>query len=502
LTLRIGQPYHRAHVSHPLNAPAAIVLAAGQGTRMRSRIPKVLHPLAGRPMLDHVLAALAEAGVTSPVVVTGHGADAVEGALGDRAVARRQEPQRGTADAVRIGLGGVPAEAAIVLVTMGDVPLQQGSLYRELVEALAADAAAIALVAARMPDPTGYGRLVRDASGVVASIVEERDADEQTRAIDEVNVGTYAFDAAWLRSAIGRVNPSDSGELYLTDLVALAIGDGRAVRSVEAPADETMGINDRVALALAEERLRRRIAETHLRNGVTIVDPATTRIDIDVEIGQDARIEPWTILEGATVIGEDAVVGPHAQVRDSRIGPRTSVWASVIESSTVAEDVQIGPFAHLRPGSDIGARCRIGNFAEVKRSRVGADTQQHHFSYLGDSDIGAGVNIGAGVVTVNYDGVAKHRTEVGDGAFIGSDSMLIAPIVIGEGAMTGAGSVVTRDVAPGKRVVGVPARPIELRRRGSSRPPAEAGEPGSPAAAPTGADRNSQGGGTTPPDGR
>ena len=491
MTLRIGRLYHRAHVSHPLNAPAAIVLAAGQGTRMRSRIPKVLHPLAGRPMLDHVLAALAEAGVTSPVVVTGHGADAVEAAIADRATTRRQVPQRGTADAVRIGLDAVPSDAAIVLVTMGDVPLQPGALYRDLVDALTADGAAIALVAARVQDPAGYGRLVRDADGNVTAIVEERDADEATRAIAEINAGTYAFDAAWLRSAIERVTPSASGELYLTDLVAVAVAGGRAVRRVTASSDDTMGINDRVHLAVAEERLRRRIAETHQRNGVTIVDPSTTRIDAGVEIGQDARIEPWTILEGSTLIAEDAVIGPNAQVRDSRIGPRTSVWASVVESSTVAEDVQIGPYAHLRPGSEIGARCRIGNFAEVKRSRVGADTQQHHFSYLGDAEIGAGVNIGAGVVTVNYDGTSKHRTEVGDGAFIGSDSMLIAPIVIGEGAMTGAGSVVNRDVAPGKRVVGVPARPIELKRRSSSRPPAEASEPGTPAPAPSGADRNS-----------
>src|SRR5918992_1942810 len=316
-----------------------------------------------------------------------------------------------------------------------------------------------------MPDPTGYGRVVRAPDGSARAIVEEADADPDTRAIDEINVGTYCIDAAWLRANVGQVPASASGEYYLTDLVAMAIGAGRRVSIVEAPRPElTMGINDRVALAAAEQLMRQAILERHMRNGVTIVDPTTTRIDASVEIGQDARIEPWTILEGATRVGQDALIGPHAQLRDSRIGPRTRVWSSVVEEATVAEDVEIGPYAHLRPGAEIGARCRIGNFAEIKKSRLGAGTQQHHFSYVGDAEVGEGVNIGAGVVTVNYDGLRKHATKVGDRAFIGSDSMLVAPVTIGEGALTGAGSVVTKDVPPGKKVVGVPARPIELRR--------------------------------------
>ena len=458
-------------MSAQLTATAAIVLAAGQGTRMRSRLPKVLHPIAGRSLLDHVLDVLAEVGIARPVVVTGHGAELVEAAIATRAVTVRQEIQRGTADAVRVGLGAVPREVRTVLVTMGDAPLQPASLFRSLLDEREAGDPAIALASAHLTDATGYGRVLRGTDGGAASIVEEADADEITRAVNEINVGTYAFDAPWLRDALNRVTASAAGEQYLTDLVALAVADGRAVRIVEADdAADTIGINDRLTLAAAEERMRRRIVEGHMRNGVTIVDPGTTRIDATVEIGQDARIEPWTILEGATVIAEDAMIGPNAHVRDSRIGQRTRVWASVVEESAVAEEVQIGPFAHLRPGSEVGARCRIGNFAEIKQSRLGAGTQQHHFSYLGDAEVGENVNVGAGSVTANFDGTAKHRTVIGDGASIGVDTMMVAPVTIGRGATTGAGSVVTRDVGPGKKVVGVPARPIELRRRAQSEP--------------------------------
>jgi bifunctional UDP-N-acetylglucosamine pyrophosphorylase/glucosamine-1-phosphate N-acetyltransferase len=477
-------------VSASLTAPAAIVLAAGQGTRMRSRIPKVLHPLAGRPMVEHVLDALAAAGVERPVVVVGHGAEAVEAAIAGRAACARQESQLGTADAVRVALPAISGEAPEVLVTMGDVPLQSAEVYRGLLDALRSAGAAIALVSARPDDATGYGRIVRDERDGVAAIVEERDADEATLAIGEVNVGTYAFDLIWLREALPRITASSSGEYYLTDLVALAVEGGRPVAVVgAADAGDAIGINDRVALAAAEERMQRRIAERHMRDGVTIVDPGTTRIDAAVEIGQDARIEPWTILEGATVIAQDAVVGPHAHLRDSRVGPRTTVWASVLEEASVAEDSQIGPYAHLRPGADVGPRCRIGNFAEIKKSRIGAGTQQHHFSYIGDAEVGEGVNVGAGSVTANFDGTRKHPTTIADGVKLGVDTMMVAPVTIGEGATTGAGAVVTRDVAPGKTVGGRRPRPIDARRR--TTPPADAGNPGAgQAPVPSGADRN------------
>jgi bifunctional UDP-N-acetylglucosamine pyrophosphorylase / glucosamine-1-phosphate N-acetyltransferase len=446
-------------------ATAAVILAAGQGTRMRSRVPKVLHPLAGRLMIDHVLDALSSAGIDHPVVVIGFGADQVEAALQGRVPTVRQDPQLGTADAVRCGLGRVPPEARHVLVTMGDVPLLPAELFQRLLREQAEGDAAVALLSARLDDATGYGRIVRGPDGDARAIVEEADADEQTRALNEVNVGTYCFDAAWLRANIGNVPASPSGEYYLTDLVAIALAGGRRVAVVAAPqAQLTTGINDRIGLAAAERLLRQRIAEGHMRNGVTIVDPATTTIDAEVEIGQDARIEPGTILAGATVVAQDAVIGPRTEVRDSHIGPRTRVWVSVVEGSTVAEDVQIGPYAHVRSGCRIGPRCEIMDHAELKNSSLGAGTKQHHFSYLGDAEVGEEVNIGAGAITANFDGEAKHRTVIGDGAFIGVDTLLRAPVTVGPGARTGAGAVVTRDVPAGKTVVGMPARAIELRR--------------------------------------
>ncbi|HET8586891.1 MAG TPA: bifunctional UDP-N-acetylglucosamine diphosphorylase/glucosamine-1-phosphate N-acetyltransferase GlmU [Candidatus Limnocylindria bacterium] len=450
-------------------ATAAIILAAGQGTRMRSQLPKVLHPLAGRPMLLHVLDALRAVGIEHCVVVTGHGADQVERALPASTATVRQEPQLGTADAVRVGMERVPGNVRHVLVTNGDVPLLPAAQFGTLLHDQAEGEAVAALLTARMADPTGYGRIVRDAAGSVVAIVEEADADATTRAIDEVNVGTYCFDAAWLRANVGDVPASASSEFYLTDLVGLAVGAGRQVLGVPAPrAELTIGINDRVALSAAEQLLRREIAERHMLAGVTIVDPSSTWIDADVEIGQDARIEPGTRLLGRTVIGQDAVIGPDSHVRDSQIGPRSTVWASVVEESTVAEEVQIGPFSHLRPGAQIGPRCRIGNFAEIKKSRLGEGTQQHHFSYLGDAEIGERVNVGAGSVTANYDGERKNVTRIGDDVSLGVDSMLVAPVSLGDRSRTGAGAVVTRDVEPGKTVVGIPARPIELRRRRSA----------------------------------
>jgi bifunctional UDP-N-acetylglucosamine pyrophosphorylase/glucosamine-1-phosphate N-acetyltransferase len=433
---------------------------------MRSRLPKVLHPLAGRPMVDHVLASLADAGIEQQVVVVGHDAEQVEAALGGRATTVRQESQKGTADAVRVGLEQVDASTQQVVVAMGDAPLVPAAIFEELLAAQTAGDVCIALLASRPDDTTGYGRIVRADDGSVQAIVEELDADQAVRELGEVNAGTYCFDAGWLRATIGSVPASGSGEHYLTDLIGIAVSTGSKVVVVSSPRPElAMGINDRSGLAAAERILRGEIAERHMRNGVTVVDPSSTFIDIDVQIGEDARIEPWTVLSGATTIGSEAVIGPHSQILDSQIGARTVVWSSVVESSVVAEDVQIGPYSHLRPGCEIGSGCRIGNFAELKMTRVGAGSQIHHFTYLGDADLGEAVNIGAGTITANFDGTAKHRTTIGDGAFIGVDTMLRAPVSIGPGARTGAGAVVTRDVPAGETVVGMPARRIGTRRR-------------------------------------
>ena len=367
---------------------------------------------------------------------------------------------------MRIGLEQLDSGAQRIVVAMGDAPLVPAAIFTELISAQAAGDACIALLASRPADPSGYGRVVRDSDGSVQAIVEEQDAGPEVHELGEVNAGIYCFDAGWLRANIGAVPASRSGEHYLTDLVAMAVATGGHVVVVSSPrAELAMGINDRAGLAAAERILRGEIAERHMRNGVTIVDPASTFIDIDVQIGEDARIEPWSVLSGATSIGSEAVIGPQAQILDSTIGARTVVWSSVVESSMVAEDVQIGPYSHLRPGCEIGPGCRIGNFAELKMTRVGAGTQIHHFSYLGDADLGEAVNIGAGTITANFDGTVKHRTSIGDGAFIGVDTMLRAPVSIGPGARTGAGAVVTRDVPAGETVVGMPARRIGTRRR-------------------------------------
>jgi bifunctional UDP-N-acetylglucosamine pyrophosphorylase/glucosamine-1-phosphate N-acetyltransferase len=424
-------------------------------------------------MIEHVLRNLETLAASPVVVVTGHGADAVEAALAPPVVAVRQEPQLGTADAVRVALGSVPSTVDQILVTMGDVPLLPTELLTALVEEQAAAGARVVLLSAHLLDATGYGRVARGPDGACTAIVEEADADLATRALHEVNTGTYCFAAVWLRDTIERVPLSASGEHYLTDLVALATAEGNSVRVVTAPRPElATGINDRVQLAAADRLIRARIAEDHMRAGVTIVDPDSTFIDASVTIGQDARIEPWTVLTGSTVIGEEAVIGPGSRIRDSRIGARAHVYGSWIEESDVGERAKVGPMSHVRPGSVVGPDSEIGNYAEVKKSRLGARVRQHHFSYLGDAQVGNDVNIGAGTVTANFDGTDKHETIIGDGAFIGVDTMLRAPVTVGPGAKTGAGSVVTRDVAPGKTVVGMPARPIETRRRGGDPPDA------------------------------
>jgi bifunctional UDP-N-acetylglucosamine pyrophosphorylase/glucosamine-1-phosphate N-acetyltransferase len=456
----------------PTSSPTvAVVLAAGLGTRMRSTTPKVLHRLCGRPMLDYVLDAWESTvdGAASgrPVIVYSPPVEAITDAFAERGTFALQGAPRGTGDAVRAALEAVPAEATEILVLSGDVPLVTGSDLDAVLEARRQDDAAISLASVFAADPARLGRIVRGDFGTVERIVEANDATADELDGNEVNAGIYAFDAAWLRRRIGALEPSPAtGELYLTDLVALAREDGRLVSAVAFEDDGRFdGINDRAQLAAAEWSLRVRLNEAHMRNGVTMRDPSTVYLDWTVSLGEDVTLEPNVILRGVTSVGNGAVIGAGSQLIDATIGPGAEVWASIVESSVIEDGASVGPYSHVRPGSVVGRGASVGNFAELKNTHLGAGSKQHHVSYLGDTEVGVGVNIGAGAITANYDGSRKHPTTIGDGAFIGVDTMIVAPRVIGDGARTGAGSVVTRDVPAGKLAVGVPARIREPRSK-------------------------------------
>ncbi len=449
---------------------------------MRSRTPKILHHLCGRPMLAYVLDAWESAAAelddrgdarsdarngTGPVVVYSPATEAIRDVVGPRGHLALQDVPRGTGDAVRAALAEVAADADEVLVLSGDVPLVQGDQLVAIVEQRRLDDAAITLASVFAADPGELGRVVRSEFGSVERIVEARDLTDDVVDTNEINAGVYAFDAAWLRRRIDALTPSASnGELYLTDLVQLAREDGRIVSAVGFDDDGTLdGINDRNQLAQAEWALRVRINEAHMRAGVSMRDPSTVYLDWGVTVGQDVTLDPGVIIRGATTIGEGSVIGPSATIVDSTIGRDCCIDRSVVEGSTVEDGATIGPFAHLRRGSHVGAGAEIGNYAEVKNSRIGAGVKQHHMSYIGDADVGAGTNVGAGTITANWDGRAKNRTRIGENAFLGVDTMLVAPIEVGEGARTGAGAVVTKDVPAGKLAVGVPARIREPRAR-------------------------------------
>jgi bifunctional UDP-N-acetylglucosamine pyrophosphorylase/glucosamine-1-phosphate N-acetyltransferase len=465
----------------PVRRTVAIVLAAGLGTRMRSRLPKVLHPLCGRPLIGYVLDAAIAATGTRPLVVYSPATEAVRDAVAPVADTALQDVPRGTGDALRAALEAMDADVEEVLVVSGDVPLVEAELLRSLLEARAMDHAAIALVSVAALDPTGLGRVVRNDGGTVERIVEEKDATDEERQIGEINAGLYAIDAAWLRRRIGDLRPSPAtGELYLTHLVAFAREDGRLVAALDVEDDgRLMGINDRAQLARAEWDMRVEVNDRWMRAGVTMGDPSTVYLDHAVVLAEDVVLEPNVILRGRTTVGTGTRIAAGSQIVDSTIGARCTVWASVIERSTVDDDVTIGPFSHLRPGAHVGSRSEIGNFAEIKNSRLGEHVRQHHVSYMGDADVGADTNVGAGTITANYDGVRKHRTTIGERVFLGVDTMLRAPITLGDDSKTGAGAVVTKDVPAGKLAVGVPARIREIRR-----PPAEP-VPAADGAAPT-----------------
>src|SRR5215510_14997347 len=434
----------------------AVILAAGESKRMRSSRPKALHLLGGRKLIDypvHVARALG----ARVVLVVGREADAVRGAVGEPAdLAYAEQKERlGTGHALLQARGDCGDGAGIILVLPGDQPLMSEAMLSALIERHQKAGAAATLLTAVLDDATGYGRVVREGGRPVA-IVEHRDATPAQRAIREIGTSVYCFDARRLWGALDRVTPqNEQGEYYLTDVIALLARDGAIVEALAAPdPEECLGINDRKQLAQVASTLRRRTLERLMAEGVTVLDPAATYVDDTVEIGADTVLYPGAILEGATIIGAECVVGAGCHVSESRLGDRVNLKPYCVLSDAVVEaEAQIGPFCHLRPGAHVGARARIGNFVEVKKSRIGRGTKASHLAYIGDATVGDGVNIGAGVIFVNYDGTNKHETKVGDRAFVGSNCSVVAPITIGEDAFVAAGSVVTKDVPPGALAV-------------------------------------------------
>ena len=481
-----------------------LILAAGKGTRMRSRTPKVAHHIAGRPMLEHVLcaaeSALApddgpsdEASSNAPryVVVTGHERAAVRASLrwqpeyGDLTFVV-QEPQQGTGDAARVGLSGFANDGApeTLLVLYGDTPLMRPETLRKLLAEHRRCAATLTFLTGLSEQPGDYGRVVRDERGRVRGVVEAKHATSDELAITEINSGIYCFQTDWLAEHLPRLSAHDNGEFYLTDLVAMALDEGRTVATQSASIEEAAGINDRIQLAEAEAILRQRALRELMLSGVTIEDPATTYVEASVRIGQDTILRPGTTLRGATVIGERCEIGPYSVVQDSVIEDDCRVYGSWLEHAVMRSGARIGPMSHLRPGAELGPGAHVGNFGEVKNATLGEDVRMHHFSYVGDATIGARTNVAAGVITCNFepDG-KKYRTEIGEDVFIGSDTMLVAPITLGDGARTGAGSVVTRDVPPGSLAVGMPAR---IRRDANAQPAQSATNDAQPTTAPSG----------------
>ncbi len=440
---------------------ASVILAAGQGTRLKSDLPKVLHRLAGQPLVHYALAAARAVTGEPPVLVVGHGAEAVRAALGDQVHYVTQAEQLGTGHAVQQVEATLKGQSDYVLVTYGDMPLLRGETLRALAETQMQSPGPLTLLTIVSPRLRDFGRVIRDPAGRVLGIVETAQATPEQARITEVNVGAYCFRADWLWATLPKLPLSPKGEYYLTDVVGIAVTEGGQVAAVELEDEaEVLGVNTRAQLADAEAALRRRVNEMWMDLGVTFVDPATAYVEPTVKLGRDTIILPNTCLQGLSVVGEDCVIGPNTVIRDSLIGDRSRVECSVLEGAFLADEVTMGPFAHLRPGARLERGVKMGNFGEVKNSTLGPGTHMGHFSYVGDATIGEHVNIGAGTITCNYDGVKKHRTVIGDHAFIGSDTMLVAPVTIGENSRTGAGAVVTKNVPPDSLAVGVPARVI------------------------------------------
>jgi bifunctional UDP-N-acetylglucosamine pyrophosphorylase/glucosamine-1-phosphate N-acetyltransferase len=447
-------------IEHPMQCNS-LILAAGLGTRMKSRIPKVLHSLVGRPMLEWPITACRAAVNEPPYVVIGPEWNEEQRGLFPEIRWIEQADRLGTGHAVLQARPVLKDQGELVLVVNADLPLTRSESLKALIDAQEANDGPFTLLTAISTESRGFGRIERDDDGRVKSIIEEAHASPDQLAIQELNVGAYCFKADWLWAHIEELPISAKGEFYLTDLVQLAYEAGAQIASVTIQTlDEMIGVNTRVHLAEAEGALRRRILEHWMLEGVTIPDPTSTYVGADVRIGQDTILMPNTHLAGGTSVGEDCVLGPNSFIEDTTIGDRCTVHSSVLEGATLEQEVVIGPYAHLRTGAYLEQGVHMGNFGEVKNSRLRSGVKMGHFSYIGDATIGAETNIGAGTITCNFDGEKKNFTEIGENAFIGSDTMLVAPVRIGNGARTGAGSVVTRDVPDDSVAVGNPARVI------------------------------------------
>jgi len=427
---------------------------------MKSDLPKVLHPLVGRPLITYAVEAARAVTGTEPVLVVGHRAETVRETMGNAVTFVEQAEQRGTGHAVLQAREKLQGQANLVLVTYADMPLLTTETLRRLAERQQQNSGPITMLTLVSDNTRNFGRVIRDESGAVVQIVEEVVATPEQLAVRELNAAAYCFDADWLWTRVDRIPLSlPKQEYYLTDLIEMAVAEGLQVEAVIAKdAVEALGINTRVHLAEAESVLRHRINERWMLAGVTIVDPATTYIEPDVTIGRDTTVKPNTHLRGQTTIGEHCHVGPNTIVVDCHVGDGCRVLASVLEQAVMENGSDIGPFGHLRKGARLCEGAHMGNFGEVKNSTLGPGAKMGHFSYLGDAEVGPGANIGAGTITCNYDGVHKHKTVIEEGAFIGSDTMLVAPVRVGKGAKTGAGAVVTHDVPDGAVAYGVPAR--------------------------------------------
>lgn len=426
----------------------AVVLAAGKGTRMKSKLYKVLHKVAGKSMIEHVVDSVKQAGTDKIVTIVGHGAESVKETLGDQSSYSFQEEQLGTAHAVKMAADELKGKEGTTLVVCGDTPLITPETLKALADYHEAQQTGVTVLSATAENPFGYGRIVRDQEGRLEKIVEQKDASKEEQAIDEISTGIFAFDNALLFRLLEEVkNDNVQGEYYLPDVITLALAEGHTADAYRTEDfDEIMGVNDRVALSKAEAAFRKRTNEYHMRNGVTLIDPETTYIEADVEIGMDTIVEPGVHLGTGTVIGEDAFIGQYSEINNSRIGSRTTIKQSVINDASVGEDTTVGPFAQLRPKANLGNEVKVGNFVEVKKADIKDGAKVSHLSYIGDAEIGERTNVGCGSITVNYDGKNKFKTTIGKDAFIGCNTNLVAPVTLGDNVLIAAGSTITDDV--------------------------------------------------------